>query len=171
MNENIDLTKILKDCPIGWEFYSSIYGYVIFHRIENSSEYPIKFFYINKNNSKNYGSVTKQGLHVSYFNGECTLFPSKEQRDWSKFTTPWCKKGRFDPTTLNPFDKVLVKVSNESFNTWYADFVAEPAHVKNETPLILGAKEANMVIPYNDETKHLVGTKDEAPEYYRYWED
>ena len=171
MNENIDLTKILKDCPIGWEFYSSIYGYVIFHRIENSSEYPVKFFYINKNNSKNYGSVTKQGLHVSCFNGECTLFPSKEQRDWSKFITPWYKKGRFDPTTLNPFDKVLVKVSNESFNTWYADFVAEPAHVKNETPLILGAKEANMVIPYNDETKHLVGTKDEAPEYYRYWED
>lgn len=171
MNENIDLTKILKDCPIGWEFYSSIYGYVIFHRIENSSECPIKFFYINKNNSKSYGSVTKQGLYVSYFNGECTLFPSKEQRDWSKFTAPWYKKERFDPTTLNPFDKVLVKVSNESFNTWYADFVAEPAHVKNETPLILGAKEANMVIPYNDETKHLVGTKDEAPEYYRYWED
>lgn len=26
-------------------------------------------------------------------------------------------------------------------------------------------------IPYNDETKHLVGTKDEAPEFYRYWED
>ena len=25
-------------------------------------------------------------------------------------------------------------------------------------------------IPYNDETKHLVGTTDEAPEYYRYWE-
>ena len=94
MNENIDLTKILKDCPIGWEFYSSIYGYVIFHRIENSSEYPVKFSYINKNNSKNYGSVTKQGLHVSYFNGECTLFPSKDQRDWSKFTAPWYKKER-----------------------------------------------------------------------------
>lgn len=92
MNENIDLTKILKDCPIGWEFYSSIYGYVIFHRIENGSEYPVKFFYIDKNNSKNYGSVTKQGLHVFYFNGECTLFPSKEQRDWSKFTAPWYKK-------------------------------------------------------------------------------
>ena len=125
MNENIDLTKILKDCPIGWEFYSSIYGYVTFHRIKNGSEYPVRFFYIDKNNSKDYGSVTKQGLHVHYFNGECTLFPSKEQRDWSKFIVPWYKKGRFDPTTLNPFDKVLVKISNESFNTWYADFVAE----------------------------------------------
>ena len=26
-------------------------------------------------------------------------------------------------------------------------------------------------IPYNDETKHLVGTTEEAPEFYRYWED
>ena len=29
----------------------------------------------------------------------------------------------------------------------------------------------NMVIPYNDETKHLIGTTEEAPEYYRYWEN
>ena len=26
-------------------------------------------------------------------------------------------------------------------------------------------------IPYDENTKHLVGTTDEAPEYYRYWED
>lgn len=78
---------------------------------------------------------------------------------------------KFDLKILQPFDKVLVKISNDYFNTWYADFVAEPSHVKNETPLILGAKEANMVIPYNDDTKHLVGTTEEAPEYYRYWEE
>lgn len=27
------------------------------------------------------------------------------------------------------------------------------------------------VIPYNDDTKHLIGTTEEAPEYYRYCED
>ena len=26
-------------------------------------------------------------------------------------------------------------------------------------------------IPYNDETKYLTGTKEEAPKYYRYWEN
>lgn len=26
-------------------------------------------------------------------------------------------------------------------------------------------------IPYNDDTKHLAGRTDEAPEFYRYWED
>ena len=98
------------------------------------------------------------------------------ETDGYKFVEPNFHEGdwvvnKFGPKTLSPFDKVLVKISNESYNIWFADFVAEPAHVKNETPLILGAKEANMVIPYNDETKHLVGTAEEAPEYYRYWED
>ena len=52
MNENIDLTKILKDCPIGWEFYSSIHGDVTFRGIETDSEWPVKFFYFVKNDSK-----------------------------------------------------------------------------------------------------------------------
>ena len=185
MNENIDLTKILKNCPKGWKFYSSVYGEVEFIGIcinpfpphmarENEEwflthiderEYPIRL----KVNICEY-NVSSAGEHQKGV-GECTLFPSREQRDWSKFSAPWYKKDKFDPKTLKAFDKVLVKISNEYFNTWYADFVAEPAHIKNETPLILGAKEANIVIPYNEETKHLVGTADEAPEYYRYWED
>ena len=169
MNKNIDLTRILKNCPEGFELYSSLHGKVIFSGIdENSLKYPIDC----TDYKGSCTSFTKEGyLYKMYPDAECVLFPSKDQRDWSKFTAPWYKKEKFDPKTLKPFDKVLVKISNESFNTWYADFVAEPSHVKNETPLILGAKEANMVIPYNDDTKHLVGTTEEAPEYYRYWED
>ena len=166
MNKKIDLTKILKDCPKGFKLYSTIYGEVKFRHIVFSA-YPIII-----ENDNGVFSVTKHGMHMIEYEdkAECILFPSKEQRDWSKFTAPWYKKEKFDPKTLKPFDKVLVKISNESYNTWFADFVAEPAHIKNETPLTLGAKEANMVIPYNDDTKHLVGTNEEAPEYYRYWE-
>ena len=29
--------------------------------------------------------TTADGRHFSPSNGECTLFPSKDQRDWSKF--------------------------------------------------------------------------------------
>ena len=166
MNENIDLTKILKDCPRGWKLYSSIHGEVQFKYIDDGN-FPI----IIERSDWSEMDFTKDGKFYLKFDGECILFPSKEQRDWSKFTAPWYKKEKFDPKTLKPFDKVLVKISNESYNTWYADFVAEPSHVKNETPLVLGAKEVNIVIPYNDETKHLVGTTEEAPEYYRYWED
>ena len=167
MNKKIDLTKILKDCPKGFKLYSTIYGEVKFRHIVFSA-YPIII-----ENDNGVFSVTKHGMHMIDYEdkAECILFPSKEQRDWSKFTAPWYKKEKFDPKTLNVFDKVLAKMSNEYYCTWFADFVAEPSHEKNETPLILGAKEANMVIPYNDETKHLVGTKDEAPDYYKYWED
>ena len=34
MNENIDLTKILRDCPEGWPFYSSTVGRVTFVKID-----------------------------------------------------------------------------------------------------------------------------------------
>ena len=166
MNENIDLTKILKDCPKGTKFYTSVWGEASFERILERG-----FYTIGIDTLSGYKYLTKEGRYINADDAECILFPSKDQRDWSKFTATWYKKGKFDPKTLRPFDKVLVKISNESYNTWFADFVAEPSHVKNETPLILGAKEANMVIPYNDETKHLAGTTDEAPEYYRYWED
>lgn len=40
MNENIDLTKILKDCPMGWKLYSSIHGEVQFGYI-NNGDFPI----------------------------------------------------------------------------------------------------------------------------------
>ena len=120
MNENIDLTKILKDCPIGWEFYSSIYGNVNFRRIENNADCPIVVFFIDKYGITMHRSVTKQGLYEPLCEGECTLFPSKDQRDWSKFTAPWYKKERFDPKTLNPFDRVLVR--NYKTTKWRCDW-------------------------------------------------
>lgn len=94
MNKNINLTKILKDCPIGWEFYSSIYGNITFLRIDEKSDCPIVLFFIDKNKVDRCVSVTEQGLDSPFYSGECTLFPSKEQRDWSNFTAPWYKKER-----------------------------------------------------------------------------
>lgn len=168
MNENIDLTKILKDCPKRTKLYTPLAGEVYFVGIKERDEYQIDV----ENEESNGLSFNKQGIYFTEFgDGECLLFPDKENRDWSKFKAPWYKKEKFDPKTLKVFDKVLAKMSNEYYCTWFADFVAEPSHEKNETPLILGAKEADMVIPYNDDTKHLVGTTDEAPEYYRYWEE
>ena len=171
MNENIDLTKILKNCPIGWEFYSSIYGNVTFRGIENDSECPVKFFYINKDNSKKYGSVTEQGLDAPYYNGECTLFPSKDQRDWSKFTAPWLKKERFNPKTLKVFDRVLSRYDG---GCWSANLFSHIEERDNEYCAPFSVCNGSLVkfcIPYNDDTKHLVGTKDEAPDFYRYWEN
>ena len=90
MNENIDLTNILKNCPKGWEFYSSVVGSVRFVRLKlEDPDYPI----IVRVEGRRDFSCTKDGWYwKDYPGGECTLFPSKDQRDWSKFTAPWYKK-------------------------------------------------------------------------------
>ena len=48
MTENIDLTKILKDCPIGWKFYSSIYGEVEFIGISYANPVPLHGHYCER---------------------------------------------------------------------------------------------------------------------------
>ena len=162
MNENINLTKILKDCPKGTKLYSTIFGDVEFCHIDESNTYPIKLSVEGECDS----SVTADGKHYVEFGGECTLFPSREQRDWNKFTAPWYKKEKFDPKTLQPFDKVLV-----TSGKWQCDFFSHMLNGDIFNKRCIGIGDMNVVIPYNDDTKHLVGTTDEAPEYYRYWED
>lgn len=167
MNENIDLTKILKDCPEGWKFYSSIYGDVTFSKITDNSNYPIAFLTIRKGGETGCGTVTKEGLCMYCYNGECTFFPSREQRDWSKFSAPWYKKEKFDPKTLNAFDKVICR---NGLNVWHCDFFSSFMETW-ACPYVCISGSYTYCIPYNDDTKHLVGTNDDAPEYYEYWVD
>lgn len=161
MNENLNLVEILKDCPKRTKLYSTVYGEVEYDGIRNGSEYLVKFV----KSDGTLGSVTAQGLVLSCYDGECTLFPSKEQRDWSKFKV---KKPKFDSKTLQAFDKVLVRDSDKC--RWVCAFYShtrEDEEYKYKT-FHWGYKYC---IPYNDDTKHLIDTKDEAPEYYKYWED
>ena len=161
----MDLTKILKDCPAGTKLYSTIFGDVKFSHIVKDSDCPI----ILHTYKGGVTFVTKHGRHnIDYENeGECVLFPSKEQRDWSKFTAPWLKEERFDPKTLKPFDKVLVY---DTDGKWRCNLFS---HIRDNSIFPYAAIHVNYYrcIPYNDDTKHLVGTIEEAPEYYRYWEN
>ena len=90
MNENIDLTKILKDCPKGTEFYHAGYGKVWFCGINLDCSYPIRLSFSEEISDDE--CVTSKGFIHKNYDGECLLFPSKDQRDWSKFTAPWIKK-------------------------------------------------------------------------------
>ena len=165
MNENIDLTKILKNCPRGWVFYSSVHGKVLFYQIdEHNLDYPIEC----RDYKGDYISFSKEGyLHNEYSDVECVLVPSKEQKDWSKFTAPWYKKERFDPKTLQPFDKVLVRsLRTAKWRCEHFSYFKEG----DDHPYMASTSYA-FGVPYNEDTKHLVGTTDEAPEYYRYWEN
>lgn len=222
MNENLNLVEILKDCPKGTKLYSLIYGYVELERISNdeNDKYPI-FIRLTSNTID---CVAKDGRYIGNYDGECVLFPSKEQRDWSKFKqlvkpkfkvgdkivnilgkrmgafgsygiiseitydkyiftdTSYAfirnqdswelvpdKKPKFDPKTLCPFDKVLVR--DRDVECWSCGIFS---HIINECApygCVCIYYAYDYCIPYNEETKHLVGTADEAPEYYRYWDD
>ena len=169
MNENIDLTKILEGCPKGTKFYSSDFGEVTFFEISpyDWEHYPIKLHYPGEVSSRPLiTSLTKNGQNVYGYDGECTLFPSKTQRDWSKFVRFWDKPkvNKFDPKTLQPFDKVLVRdYLNECWNVDIFGFTLNN-YIRCTTTW-------RYCIPYNEKTKHLVGTKEDCPEFYKWWKE
>ena len=87
MNEKLNLAQILKDCPKGTKFYSSCLGTdVFFIEIDNTNcikcEYTSQIDFLN--------SIIHFKKDASlYPGGECMLFPSKDQRDWSKWHRPF----------------------------------------------------------------------------------
>ena len=164
MNENLNLVEILKDCPEGTKLYSTIYGDVEFVKVSNHLEYPIEV----KRRCYSIGSFTNDGRLLAGYNGECTLFPSKDQRDWSKFKVK-SNKPKFDPKTLRPYDKVLAR--DGDLGNWKNVFFSYIIERETCYPYLCLYDHYKYCIPYNDDTKHLVGTADEAPEFYRYWED
>lgn len=172
MNENLDLTKILDGCPEGTKFYSSDFGEVTFFKVSSHDWewYPIWLHYRSKVCSQpQILSLTKSGQNVYGYDGECTLFPSKEQRDWSKFVRFWDKPKveKFNVNTLQPFDKVLVRGQNRQY--WRTEFFS---HIDNcYLMAICGCGLWKQCIPYNEDTKHLCGTTEDCPEYYKWWEE
>lgn len=82
MEENINISAILKDKPKGTKLYSPIFGDCTFSFIQN----VIDAICVITNDNREFFDY--KGLFSTL--GEVMLFPSKEMRDWSKFT--W-KKG------------------------------------------------------------------------------
>ncbi|MEE1007177.1 MAG: hypothetical protein U0L66_08315 [Acutalibacteraceae bacterium] len=71
-------------------------------------------------------------------------------------------KPKFDPNTLEVFDKVLVRESKKQI--WRAKFY----HCqKGEQYYTIDDVIYPICIPYNEDTKHLHGTREDAPEFYK----
>ena len=165
MNENLNLVEILKGCPRGTKFYSSVFGEVELEEIRKGYLQPIVLRCCG--DDKVY--ITVDGRLFPSYDGECILFPSRTQRNWSKFERFWDKPKveKFDVNTLHPFDKVLTRCDDSEkwdidlfgyFDNLYKGVCCLDAYLQ-------------MCIPYNDETKHLVGTTNDCPDYYKWWEE
>lgn len=80
MNEDLNLLVILKDAPKGTKLYCTIWGEMELVSVES--------FWIKCLSSKGVEWSFEPNGKLSASStedGECVLFPSKEQRDWSKF--------------------------------------------------------------------------------------
>lgn len=84
IQQELNLCEILKDCPMGTKFYTTIHGKVRFKGIRASSSLPIMI----ETESGYEISLTKKGKYTDKYDGECIIFPSKDQRDWSKWVCP-----------------------------------------------------------------------------------
>lgn len=165
MNENLDLCLILKGCPKGTKFWSPIWGDVILNEIKDGSSMPIKLTSVCTYRI----SLYPNGKMYDLKEAECVLFPSKTQRDWSKFKGPIKK---FNPKEFKPFDKVLIR--DGSLYAWKPSFFAnistKPSGKCYAVDISYGCIWM-MCIPYNEETKHLCGTTDDCPDCYKWWEE
>lgn len=255
MNKELNLVEILKDCPQGTKLYSIMHGEVEFEQIKYNADYPIVFKYKGKDGIYYEDTTTIDGKFNLTSTGECTLFPSKDQRDWSKFKVEpelvdgeiyyvkndlveWIyiykrtytfktshyvavlnnyfnyymefngvcttqtdnikvlrkateeekrlffelieKNGRkwdadkkelvriekkFDISTLQHFDKVLVRDNN---SVWRCDFYN--SYVESmEFPFKTVRGLYKQCIPYNEETKYLVDKNEKPPKKYINW--
>lgn len=174
MNKNIDLTKILEGCPEGTKLYSPLYGVVEFSGFYKMNDtHLILIIATDIYDRRAEISFLSDGSLYDDFNGyECLLFPSEKQRDWTKFERFWDKPKieKFDPKTFQPFDKVLV--SDGFGSVWRPDLYSfnDPKYSYDSFPIVTSGGCYRYAIPYNDDTKHLVGTTNDCPEYYKWWE-
>lgn len=161
MNENLDLVKILRNCPKGTKLNSQLYGEVIFFGLFSDSITEAIEVRLSNGSHLYY---TKYGVPHGISNSSiarCDLFPSENQRDWSKFVIQ-DRHQYID--SLNPFDKVLVRDGKS--NVWHIGFFE---YVDDCGDVVCDGRYVRECVPYNDETKDLLGTSDDYMEYYKYW--
>ena len=80
MDNKINIAELLKDCPKGMELYSPLCGKCVFDRLNMGT------IICKKQNTQEI-TFTSEGYYMLpvFDDCECMIFPSKDQRDWSKF--------------------------------------------------------------------------------------
>ena len=121
-----------------------------------STTYPVVALIENGSGYEQLTTFSKNGEYAVNESSRSDLFFAPEKD----------KEQRFNPKTLKPFDKVLGR--DYYGGRWKCGFFS---HIMDESifPYVCIGNSFIYCIPYNDDTKHLAGTDEKAPEYYRYW--
>lgn len=147
----MNIAEILKDCPKGTRLYSPIYGELSLLSVQLDFNYPICCLVIRSGNFMDY---MKDGK-CSMTDAEPTLFPSKEQRDWSKFGVSEQDTNTRPKPQFKPFEKVLVRDGDQY--EWQCNFFSG---MDKENFYLCVSARWEQCIPYEG-NEHLLGTTNE----------
>lgn len=163
MNENLDLIEILKGCPKGVKFYSSTYGEVEFLRIESDDDInPITIKWTNKNGNSYIEYLTKEGTFRGL--GECTLFPDKNQRDWSKWQRPFVDGDIIFTRAKEEFEHTFISIFKEYRDDRCVIYVAICPH---DDTFHYDEYKDNFVLCYNSQIlEQRLATEDEKQKLF-----
>lgn len=137
----MNIAKILKYCPKGTKLYSTIWGDVKLIEVTSTEVIKIKILNISE-------ELTLNGCYS--VRGECILFPSKDQRDWTKFRIP-VKRGGI---MMHPNGSFAFIASGEANSYSYPMAVCGINSLNNT--LVLNSKDSwtsEFYIPASEEVK------------------
>lgn len=154
----MNIATILKKCPKGTKLYSPLFGEVILDCVKDGIEHSI---YCLASDGETLFFMSDGRYFGDYTDAECMLFPSKDQRDWSKFVVPDKVPDKVhdkEPDQghqFKPFERVLVR--DDDFNKWEINFFS---HIDEEGDYFCLRSYWKQCIPYEG-NEHLVGTNND----------
>lgn len=140
----MNIVEKLRNCPQGTKLYSPIFGDCFFDYIGSKDS----TYQINVTVKERIVSFLADGRYLSGYNGECMLFPSKDNRNWSTFKIQ--KEYEF-----KPFDKVLVR--NREDPCWRCSLFSHIEYIEGKRFFRCIHSIWRYCIPYEG-NEHLVGT-------------
>lgn len=162
----MNIANILKDCPKGTPLYCTVFGECSLegvNPVEGTNDGKLISVWFEKEHPHAYAGY-------QYFfedgrlemNGECVLFPSKENRDWSTF------KASKRQCSFKPFEQVIARLNDSPKGTkgvWSPAIFSRPSgNEKYPFFVIGGCSSASECLPYNERTAKLIGTTDDYTE-------
>lgn len=149
MEEKINIAKILKDKPKGTKLYSDICcGECVLNEVSENA------IYVDMYNKERFWYFSVYGTIYAFPNGGVLLYPSKEMRDWSKFS--W-KKGDVLVNKDESVHIIFEKFEDDAYKNFHGQY-----YLWEEGGSIVNFEEDEYYMQTSDFNK---ANKEDAQEY------
>ena len=149
METKINIAAILKDKPQGTKLYSSACGKCNLVSVDDKS-FKISF-YNSKFGFMNGGDGYLDKFGKLYDDGECVIFPSKEMRDWRKFS--W-RKGDVLVSTDGKCKVIFERFDDDTYTSFVGKYYVE-CYGKNDELLDYEEEHYGDTVNYTKESKEV----------------